>query len=67
MKMCLYMCVKKVEFLGSERGIMYSPEFMRYLINYQKPEYNENLHKTVKTFGFGFFNRLASVLLLNKF
>lgn len=45
---------------------MYSREFMRYLINYQKPEYNENVHKTVKYFGFGFMNRLASVLLLNK-
>lgn len=44
---------------------MYSPEFMRYLINYQKPEYNENVNKKVKYFKFGLFDRvLASVLLL---
>lgn len=45
---------------------MYSREFMRYLINYQKPEYNENIHKSVKYFGFGLFDKLASVLLLGK-
>lgn len=45
---------------------MYSPAFMRYLINYQKPEYNENLHKSVKHFGFGFMNKLASVLMLSR-
>lgn len=64
--MCLYICVEDLEFSYSERGRMYSPEFMRYLINYQKPEYNENIHKTVKNFRFGFMNRLASVLLLSK-
>ena len=51
----------------SERGVMFSPEFMRYLINYQKPEYNENVYKQVKNFRFSLKNRvLASVLLLNK-
>jgi len=46
---------------------MYSPEFMRFLINYQKPEYNENVHKVVKHFRFSFKDRvLASVLLLSK-
>lgn len=46
---------------------MYSREFMRYLINYQKPEYNENVNKQVKNFRFGFKDRvLASVLLLCK-
>ena len=50
----------------SERGSMYSPEFMRYLINYQKPEYNENIHKTFKYFKFEFINKLACVLLLAK-
>jgi hypothetical protein len=46
---------------------MYSREFMRFLINYQKPEYKENIHKEVKYFRFGLFDRiLASVLLLNK-
>lgn len=46
---------------------MYSPDFMRFLINYQKPEYNENIHKQVKYFRFSLLDRvLASVLLLNK-
>jgi len=46
---------------------MYSSEFMRYLINYQKGEYNENLYKQVKNFKFNLKNRiLASVLLINK-
>ena len=46
---------------------MYSPEFMRYLINYQKPEYKENIHKEVKYFRFSLKDRvLASVLLLSK-
>jgi hypothetical protein len=44
---------------------MFSPEFMRYLINYQKPEYNENVHKQIKTFKFSLKDRIfASVLLL---
>ena len=46
---------------------MYSQEFMRYLINYQKPEYNENVNKQIKNFRFGLKDRvLASVLLLCK-
>lgn len=46
---------------------MYSPEFMRYLINYQKPEYNENIHKQVRNFKFSLKDRiLASILLLSK-
>ncbi len=46
---------------------MFSPEFMRYLINYQKPEYNENVHKQVKVFKFSLKDRiLASVLLLSR-
>lgn len=46
---------------------MYSPEFMRYLINYQKPEYNENGHRKVKYFRFSLKDRvLASVLLFSK-
>lgn len=46
---------------------MYSPEFMRYLINYQKPEYNQNVNKQVKYFKFSLLDRvLASVLLLSK-
>ena len=46
---------------------MYSPEFMRYLINYQKGEFNESVNKEVRHFGFSLKNRiLASVLLINK-
>lgn len=46
---------------------MYSPEFMRYLINYQKGEYNENVNKQIKHFRFSLKNLiLASVLLVNK-
>lgn len=46
---------------------MYSPEFMRYLINYQMPEYNENIHKKTKNFKFKSGpRRWAEVLLLNK-
>lgn len=46
---------------------MYSPEFMKYLINYQKGEFNENVDKEVRHFRFSLKDRiLASVLLLNK-
>lgn len=46
---------------------MYSPEFMRYLINYQKGEYNANIHKQVRNFRFSLKNIfLASVLLISK-
>lgn len=46
---------------------MYSPEFMRYLINYQKGEYNQNVHKHVRNFRFSIKNIiLASVLLISK-
>lgn len=46
---------------------MYSKEFMRYLINYQKPEYDENVNKQVKYFRFGLKNRVSAfVFLLNK-
>ncbi len=46
---------------------MYSQEFMRYLINYQTPEYNENVNKQVKHFRFSLKNRVAAfVFLLNK-
>lgn len=46
---------------------MYSPEFMRYLINYQKGELNENVDKEVRHFRFGLKDRIfASVLLVNK-
>ena len=47
--------------------VMYSPEFMKFLINYQKPEYNENVNKQVKYFSFSLKDRvLASILLLSK-
>lgn len=46
---------------------MYSPEFMRFLINYQTPEYNENANRQVRHFKFRLKDRvLASVLLLIK-
>jgi len=46
---------------------MYSKEFMRFLINYQKPEYNGNIHKSVKNFRFDVKNnKLAFSFLLNK-
>lgn len=46
---------------------MFSPEFMKYLINYQTPEYNENVHKKVKNFKFSLKDRVLSyVLLINK-
>ena len=46
---------------------MYSKEFMKFLINYQKPEYDESVHKQVRNFRFNpKNNRLASILLLNK-
>lgn len=46
---------------------MYSPEFMRFLINYQKPEKNENTTKVVKNFRFGIRNtKLAAVHLMTK-
>ena len=52
-----------------QKGVscMYSPEFMKFLINYQKPEYDNSVNKQVKNFRFNpKNNKLASVLLLNK-
>lgn len=45
---------------------MYSQEFMRYLIKYQTPDYDESVNKKTKYLGFGFRTKLASVLLVNK-
>lgn len=46
---------------------MFSPEFMRYLINYQMGGYNENVNKQVKHFRFNLLNLiLATVLLVDK-
>lgn len=66
--MFLYICVRVIIMLFIWKGeSMYSPEFMRYLINYQKPEYKETAHKKVHFFKFSIKNRVLSyVLLLNK-
>ena len=62
--MFLYTCVEYLEFFVPKGVVMYSKEFMRYLINYQTPEYNENINKKVKNFRFGLKNsKLATVLL----
>ena len=46
---------------------MFSPELMRFLIDYQKPEYNKNVHKHVRNFRFSLKDRiLAAVLLISK-
>lgn len=46
---------------------MYSPEFMRFLINYQKPECNEIETKVVKNFKFELKDtKLAAVHLTAK-
>lgn len=46
---------------------MYSHEFMKFLINYQKPEFDENLGKEVKNFRFKLMDIIfASVLLVSK-
>ncbi len=49
---------------------MFSPEFMRFLINYQKSECDNSVNnsdKQVKFFKFkSGHNKLASILLLNK-
>lgn len=61
------MYVQGLRFFISERSVMYSPEFMRYLINYQKGEYNENVHKQTRNFRFSLKKLiLASVLLISK-
>jgi len=44
---------------------MYSPDFMRFLINYQKPENKEN---STKVFRFGLKKgKLAAILLPVKY
>jgi len=43
---------------------MYSPDFMRYLINYQKGELNENVGKEVRNFKFSLKNRILAAVLL---
>ena len=46
---------------------MFSPEFMRFLINYQTPEYKEEKSKHVKYFRFSLKDRfLAYSTLFNK-
>ncbi len=47
---------------------MYSYEFMKYLLNYQKPAYDSDIYKTSKSFNTNplKFLKLAEVLLLNK-
>lgn len=46
---------------------MFSPELMRFLINYQTPEYNKNIEKQTKNFHFGLKNRtLAKVFLADR-
>lgn len=46
---------------------MYSPEFMKFLIDSQTPEYNEKVDKEVKSFKFSLKNiKLAAVFLVNK-
>lgn len=46
---------------------MYSREFMRFLIKYQTPEYDESVNHKVEYFKFNLKNnRLASVVLVNK-
>lgn len=54
-----------MEYMYFKRGVMYSPEFMRFLINYQKPEYDDSVNRRVKHFRLSLKDRvLASVLLL---
>jgi len=46
---------------------MYSPELMKFLINYQKPEYDDSVNRQVKHFKFSLKDRiLASVLVTCK-
>jgi len=46
---------------------MYSQEFMKFLINYQKPEFDGSLERQTKYFNFkNKNNTLASILLLIK-
>lgn len=45
---------------------MYSPEFMKFLINYQKPEYNHTVNKQITYFNNRRGNKLATILLLIK-
>lgn len=43
---------------------MFSQDFMRFLINYQTPEYKKDVNKEVRYLGFGTKRaKLASVLL----
>lgn len=63
----VYIYVWKIWDFYQKECFMYSKEFMKFLINYQTPEYKEDTHKHVKHFKFGFNNgKLASVLLVNK-
>lgn len=63
----LYMCIW-LGFLYFPKGVvMYSREFMRFLIKYQTPDYDESIDRKVEYFKFGVKNnKLASVLLTNK-
>lgn len=46
---------------------MFSQEFMKFLINYQKPEFDCRVETQVKYFSLGTrTNKLASILLLIK-
>jgi hypothetical protein len=59
--------VEDLGFMLKKECVMYSKEFMKFLINYQTPEYNKDIHKHTKTFKFEpKHGKLATVLLLNK-
>lgn len=46
---------------------MYSQEFIRFLFNYQKPEFKKDIYKETKHFGMrSKLSDLATVVLLNK-
>lgn len=64
--MCLYTCVIKLGTFCFRKGVgcMYSPEFMRFLINYQKPDYNDKVNKSVKTFDLNPRNGKWAAILL---
>ncbi len=62
----IYVC-KTWDFIFPKGVVMYSQEFMRFLIKYQTPDYDESVDHKVINFRFGLkTSRLAAVLLVNK-
>ena len=63
----MFIYISKINVELQRGGKMYSQDFMKFLINYQKPEFDSSVNRQTKYFKFkNKNNTLASILLLIK-